>query len=156
MNGKIDLAFLTRYLVSPSKSTCRYLQYQMLKTLLNKHVCADDRILIPGRACHLEKAIASTSSIHATCSFCAGCGLSLLGEEMAAEGYRSLLAVDYSETCIQVLCLLTCTCQTCTQLLCLMSACVLPLQTMQNKEIQEHQDTVVYSIMDVTALQLEV
>ena len=31
-----------------------------------------------------------------------GCGLSLLAEEMAATGYRSLLAVDFSETCIQV------------------------------------------------------
>lgn len=32
----------------------------------------------------------------------AGCGLSLLGEDMAADGYRFLQAVDYSETCIQV------------------------------------------------------
>ena len=31
-----------------------------------------------------------------------GCGLSLLGEDMAADGYRFLQALDYSETCIKV------------------------------------------------------
>ncbi|KAL3162009.1 Methyltransferase-like protein 13, variant 2 [Trebouxia sp. C0009 RCD-2024] len=77
----------------------------MLKTFLHKHVSADDHVLIPG------------------------CGLSLLGEQMAADGYKSLLAVDYSETCIQ---------------------------TMQARGAQEHQNNVTYSLMDVTALQLEV
>ncbi|KAL3162008.1 Methyltransferase-like protein 13 [Trebouxia sp. C0009 RCD-2024] len=81
-----------------------YLQYEMLKTFLHKHVSADDHVLIPG------------------------CGLSLLGEQMAADGYKSLLAVDYSETCIQ---------------------------TMQARGAQEHQNNVTYSLMDVTALQLE-
>ena len=41
----------------------------------------------------------------------AGCGLSLLGEEMAADGYTSLLAVDYSPKCIQVTTLAECACQ---------------------------------------------
>lgn len=84
-------------------AACRYLQYPLLKSLLHKHMHRDDSVLVPGPT--IESQNKSPSYIDADitlASHIAGCGLSLLAEDMAADGYRYLQAVDYSETCIQV------------------------------------------------------
>jgi len=54
-----------------------YFTYQALSSQLSSHIDKDDRVLL------------------------LGCGLSTLGVDMEAEGYSSIVAIDYSETCIQ-------------------------------------------------------
>eukprot|EP00873_Tetraselmis_striata_P025117 jgi/Tetstr1/445381/TSEL_003394.t1 len=54
-----------------------YFTYQALSSQLSSHINKDDRVLL------------------------LGCGLSTLGVDMEAEGYSSIVAIDYSETCIQ-------------------------------------------------------
>ncbi|KAL0034986.1 hypothetical protein WJX79_004513 [Trebouxia sp. C0005] len=54
-----------------------YLQYPALQTILHQHTRRHHQTLV------------------------LGCGLSLLAENMLDDGYQSLLAIDYSEHCIQ-------------------------------------------------------
>lgn len=89
--------------VETGTAACRYLQYPLLKSLLHKHLHRDDHVLVPGPAFEVQNKLQSYIDADITlASHSAGCGLSLLPEDMAADGYRFLQAVDYSETCIQV------------------------------------------------------
>lgn len=143
-------------------ATCRYLQYPLLQSLLHKHIHADDRILILGLLVDTQaKAWLYLCSSITSASRGIGCGLSLLGEDMAADGYRFLQAVDYSETCIQVQSQHCCLILISMQLAAVLAShhrqhASFSVQTMQAHAAKEHRDWVTYSIMDVTALQIQV
>ncbi|DBA65623.1 TPA: hypothetical protein ACH3X2_002683 [Trebouxia sp. C0005] len=81
-----------------------YLQYPALQTILHQHTRRHHQTLV------------------------LGCGLSLLAENMLDDGYQSLLAIDYSEHCIQ---------------------------TMHARGTHKPKKAVAYAVMDVTALQLQ-